>query len=211
MNQPTHEAHEGTCDDVRLAFAKPSYQALHPLVLTELNRSLLNQARNGVVPRDPDKRAGVHRQREKCVTYFRAAMSWAADEHPDESGLTEDVDRWWERLTAGELRPEDMAEITARQALHRDRKDKISVEHVGAILARHEAYCAGRVAEEKISPGIRFGLWWVCFAANSRFSTVKLRRTELIEQDEFGEAGWGRVMWPADTMKATEQIGRAHV
>ncbi|MBR0914659.1 hypothetical protein [Bradyrhizobium japonicum] len=204
INRRMKPASQGTCDDVRLAFAKPSYQALHPRLLTELNRPLLNEARNGVVPRDPDKRAGVHRQREKCVTYFRAAMSWAADKHPDESGLTEDVDRWWERLTAGEPRPEEMAEITARQALHRDRKDKITVEHIGAVLARHEAYCAGRTAEDKISPGIRFGLWWVCFTANRRFSTVKLRRGELIEQDEFGEAGWGRAMWPADTMKAKE-------
>ncbi|WP_371260892.1 triphosphoribosyl-dephospho-CoA synthase [Bradyrhizobium sp. Cp5.3] len=77
---------------------------------------MLNEARNGVVPRDPDKRAGVHRQREKCVTYFRAAVSWAADKHPDESGLNVDVDRWWERSTAGEPRPEEMAEITAGQA-----------------------------------------------------------------------------------------------
>lgn len=183
----------GTCDDVRLAFAKPSFTALHGKALTALDRPTLNEAR--------DQIAG-HRQREKNIAYFKAAMTWAADKHPDASGLIEGVDRWWERLTAGDPDPEQMHAIEARRAQHRERKAALDVKHIGELLVRHEEYCAGRTAEDKISPGIRWGLWWVCYTANRRLSTVKLRRDDFLGADPLGEPGWGRAMWPADTMKA---------
>lgn len=196
----------GTCDDVRLAFARPSYQALQPKLLTELDRPTLDAARDAIVPirksDDPEKKTGVHRQREKCVAYFKAAMTWAADNHPDKSGLVEGADRWWERLTAGEPDDEEMAIITARQAERLERKGNLEIQHIGELLARHEDYCGGRTAEEKISPGIRWGLWWVCLTANRRFSTVKLKRSDFLALDEFADDGWGRAMWPPDTMKA---------
>jgi hypothetical protein len=78
------------------------------------------------------------------------------------------------------------------------------VTAIGETLARHEAYCAGRTAEDKISPGIRWGIWWVSFTANRRFSTVRLKRDDLLEQDPLGDPGWGRAAWPADTMKAKQ-------
>jgi hypothetical protein len=85
-----------------------------------------------------------------------------------------------------------------------ERKADLTIEHIDALLARHEAYCAGRKGECKISPGVRWGLWWVCYTANRRFSTVKLRRADFLHRDEFGEESWGRAMWPPDTMKAKQ-------
>jgi hypothetical protein len=182
----------GTCDDVRLSFGRPSFTALHPEALTDLTRPVVAAAIAAI---------DSHRQREKCCAYFKAAMTWAADKRADASGLTEHVDRWWDHLAAGDPDPETMRAIEARRAQHLRRKEALSVASIGEILSAHENYCAGRTAEDKISPGIRWGLWWVCLTANRRFSTVKLRREDLIADDPL-QPGWGRAMWPADTMKA---------
>jgi hypothetical protein len=187
----------GTCDDVRLAFARPSFAALHGKSLTDLDRPTIHAARDEIES---------HRQREKNIAYFRAAMNWAADKHPDASGLREDVDRWWDRLSAGDPDTETMHAIEERRALHRQRKADLGADAIGAVLARHEAYCAGRTAEDKISPGIRFGLWWVCLTANRRASTVQLRRSDYLARDPLGEADWGRAAWPPAAMKAKTEF-----
>ncbi|MCK1442786.1 hypothetical protein IVB43_10330 [Bradyrhizobium sp. 48] len=197
INRRLKPPSEGTSDDVRLAFAKEPYEALHPKLLSELDRPTLNKARDQIAS---------FRQREKCVAYFKAAMTWAADNKPDESGLTEDIDRWWERLTAGDPTPEQMIAIEGRRETLRIRKAALSVANVGEFLARHEAYCAGRTAEDKISPGVRWGLWWVCYTSNRRLSTVRLRRDGFLADDPLGEPGWGRAMWSPDEMKAKEEF-----
>lgn len=180
-------------DDVRLAFAQASYQFLGAMNVLELTRPLLNQARDGV---------SSYRQRQKCVAYVKAALTWAADTHPDESGLVEGVERWWERLTAGDPDPDTMRAIEKRREENLQNKADLTVDAIARTLVAHEAYCVGRTAEHKISPGIRWGLWWIAFTGNRRLSTVKLAREDLLEQDPFGEDGWGRAAWPADTMKA---------
>lgn len=183
---------EGSCDDVRLAFARPSFVALHDEPLTELKRPAVAAAIAEITS---------HRQREKNCTYFKAAMSWAADKKADASGLTEHVDRWWEHLNPGDPDAETMRAIELRRAQHLVNKEALSVDAIGEVLARHERYCAGRTANEKISPGIRFGLWWVAMTANRRLSTVKLQRTDFKVEDPENPA-WGRAEWPIDTMKA---------
>ncbi|MBP1294315.1 hypothetical protein [Bradyrhizobium elkanii] len=187
----------GTCDDVRLAFAKPSFTALHTKRLTDLDRPQIHAARDAIKS---------HRQKEKNIAYFRAAMNWAADKHPDASGLHEGVDRWWDHLSAGDPDTGTMHAIEERRRVHRQRKADLDVKGIGAVLARHEAYCAGRTAEDKISPGIRWGLWWVCLTANRRASTVQLRRADFLEQDPMGEDGWGRAAWPPSAMKAKTEF-----
>lgn len=186
----------GTCDDVRLAFARPSFTALHPKLLTELDEATIESALEQI---------GSYRQRQKNVAYLKAAMTWAANKRRVKSGLLPGMDRWWERLEAGEPDEETMEAIEARRAVHRQRKAELDVAAIGAVLARHEAYCAGRTAEDKISPGIRFGIWWTCLTANRRASTVKLRRDDFIAKDQLGEPdrpGWGRAAWPPAAMKA---------
>lgn len=194
INNRLKPASAGTADDVRRAFAQPSYQSLGPVPVTELSRPLLNAARDGIAS---------YRQRQKNVAYIRAALTWAADTHPDESGLTEDIDRWWERLTAGDPDPTTMHAIEKRRAQHRAHKAALDVDAIGELLVRHETYCAGRTAEEKISPGVRYGLWWVCMTANRRLSTVKLLREDLLPSDP-QDPEMGRAMWPSDTMKAKQ-------
>lgn len=189
---------EGTNDDVQRAFAQASYQHLGRVNVLELTRALLNAARNGV---------SSYRQRQKCVAYVKAALTWAADKHPDESGLTEDVDRWWEHLTAGDPDPETMRAITIRRATHRQQKKDLNVEAIAKTLKAHEQYCAGRTAEKTISPGIRWGLWWVALTATRRLSAVRLLNDDLKEFDPEGaEPGWGVARWPDDSMKAKTEF-----
>ena len=197
VNRRMKPPSKGTVDDVRLAFARPSFQALHGKRLTELDRPQIHAARDAIES---------HRQREKNVAYFKAAMTWAADKKPDESGLVEGIDRWWERLTPGDPDTETMHAIEERRAIHRQRKADLDVAAIGAVLAAHEAYCAGRTAADKISPGVRFGLWWVCLTANRRASTVQLRRSDFLDQDPLGDPGWGRAAWPAAAMKAKTEF-----
>lgn len=187
----------GTCDDVRLAFARPSFQALHTRRLTELDRPLIHSARDQIES---------HRQKEKNIAYFKAAMTWAADKHPDVSGLSDGSDRWWERLSAGEPDADTMHEIEERRQVHLQRKADLDVKAIGTVLVAHERYCAGRTAEDKISPGVRWGLWWVAFTANRRASTVQLQREDFLEKDPLGETGWGRAAWPPAAMKAKTEF-----
>ncbi len=77
-----------------------------------------------------------------------------------------------------------------------NRKAALHVEHIGELLLRHESHCADRMAEEKVSPGVRFGFWWLNFTGNRRFSVTALERRRLLRVDEFGRDGWGRAMWP---------------
>ena len=193
INNRKKEPSRATCDDIRLAFAQEAYQPLGTKRLTKLNRKLLDACREGIES---------YRQRQKFVSWFKTAMNWAADEHPDESGLTEKVPRWWEKLSAGKPSTEQMNAIEKRRVIHLQNKAKLSVEAIARTLVRHEEYVAGRTGEDKISPGVRWGIWWVSFTANRRLSTVRLLRDDLLEQDPLGEDGWGRAAWPADSMKA---------
>jgi hypothetical protein len=202
LNERTKPPSPATVDDIRRAFAHDSVQALGPIPVTELTRAAVIAARNGIVSRRDG--SGLHRSRSKFVVWFRAAMSWAATKRPDESRLVDGIDHWWERLDRGEPSQDEQVQIAARRTLRLQRKADLDVGDIGRILARHEKYCAGRSGRDMVGPGVRFGLWWVNLTANRRYTTVKLERANLKEQDEFGEPGWGRAMWEEDQMKAKQ-------
>lgn len=84
----------------------------------------------------------------------------------------------------------------ARKQVLVQRKAEIGVDHLGENLVRHEEYCGGRTAEEKVSPGVRFGFWRLMFTGNRRFSVTALERERLMQVDEFGGDGWGCATWP---------------
>ncbi|SFV18294.1 hypothetical protein SAMN05192541_13411 [Bradyrhizobium arachidis] len=200
INNRTKPPSEGTNDDVRRAFGQASYQDLGIVPVLQLDRVQLNAARDGV---------SSYRQRQKCTAYIKAALSWAADEHPDESGLTESVPRWWENVNAGKPDPETMRQIEQRRKQHRQNKADLTVDAIAATLFAHEKYCAARERVPgfaAVTAGIRWGIWWVAFTGNRRLSTVELLRDNLKEQDEFGEPGWGRAEWTAEQMKGKEDF-----
>jgi hypothetical protein len=192
VNREIKASSEGTCDDIRLSFAKAPLQALHPKLLTELDRRTMRAAIAQIAHQRP---------KEKCVAYFKAAMTWAESEHPDESGLDDGKMPWWEKLTAPKPKDDEAAKIVARAVALDAAKKAFKVEHLAEVLIRHESYCAGRTGGEKVSPGIRWGMWWISHTANRRFSTVKLERDNFEVADEFGPEGWGRAEWPGALMK----------
>ena len=187
INNRSKPPSKGTCDDIRLAFARPSFVAMHGKKLTKLDRPTVTKARNAIES---------FRQRQKNVAYLKAALSWAANEHPDESGLTEKVDRWWEHLKAGSPDPETQKAIETRRAVHRQRKADLDIGHIAEVLVRHEAYCEGRTAEDKISPGIRFGLWWVStppiVASRPSSSSATTSWSRIRSEIQIGVAQCGR-------------------
>jgi hypothetical protein len=69
------------------------------------------------------------------------------------------------KLSAGDPAAKEMQVIEARRAALLAAKAAFSIDHLAEVLLRHEAYCAGRTGGEKISPGIRWGLWWVSHTA----------------------------------------------
>jgi hypothetical protein len=181
----------GTMDDVRLAFAKAPLVALHPTPLPGLDKHAVSGAIEKIKGR---------RQREKCVAYVKAALTWAQDKRESVSGLA-GVTPWWVTLHASDPDAEEMDALEARRAALLQAKEDFKLSHLAELLVRHEDYCAGRTANDKISPGIRFGIWWVAFTAGRRGATVRFLRDDLLEQDPFGEAGWGRAAWSIEAMK----------
>lgn len=166
-------------------------QALHPIALTELDKRTLSGAIEQITDR---------RQREKCAAYVKAALTWAQAKKESESGLA-DVVPWWVALQAGDPDSDEMDALEARRGALIQAKEDFKLEHLAELLVRHEAYCAGRTGNDRISPGIRHGLWWLAFTAGRRGATVQLLRADLLDADPFGEAGWGRAAWSAEAMK----------
>lgn len=191
INDRTKPPSEATNDDVRRAFGQASYQYLGIAPVLQLDRVQLNAARDG-------SRLTVSAR--KCTEYVKAAISWAAAEHPDESGLTEKMSPWWENVNAGKPDPTAMQEIEQRRKTHRQAKANLDVDAVAATLIAHEKYCsltrntAQRTSAYRASRSYcrdQVGLWWVAFTGKRRLSTVELLRDNLKEQDGIRRARFG--------------------
>ena len=92
----------------------------------------------------------------KFRAYGNAALNWAQEFKRRESGL--DGRRWW---LLAEKRRRKSKEVTAK--LERDKKLKqkkaaFQVGHLGELLVEHEKFCLSRTGNERISPGVRWGL-----------------------------------------------------
>jgi hypothetical protein len=193
---------KGTVDDVRLALAKVPLVALHDTALPDLDKRTMAKAINQIAVRDPGDTEGTtgRRQREKCCTYVKSALTWAQNKKEDDSGLA-GVVPWWTTLQPADPDDAEMDELEIKAAALLQAKEDFRIEHLAELLVRHEAYCAGREGHDRISPGIRYGIWWVAFTAHRRGSTVELLRQDLFDEDAFGQAGWGRAEWSAAAMK----------
>lgn len=178
---------KGTQDDVRLAFAKPSVAALEPIHLADLKPLDLIVANRAIKG---------HRMRCKALGYIQSALNWALSQYPDEAGLLEIRHPWWMNVEPAAMSGEEAQAQQERKQVAAQRRAALHVTHLAEILLRHEDYCAGRTGEEKVSPGVRFGFWWLMFTGNRRFSVTVVERERLVQVDEFGRDGWGRAVWP---------------
>lgn len=143
------------------------------------------------------QKAHSQRQCEKALTYAKAALTWALSNHATDSGL-QLSNPWWMLVRAPQPTQEDVETLLARQKV---RSIPFTVEHLGIVLARHEDFCRGKSGNEKISPGVRWGLWWDALTGNRRGAATMLLRDDIQWDDLRGQQGWGLVWWPAEIMK----------
>jgi len=170
---------------------RPSLAILQDIRITELNAHILGTAMRAIQKRRP---------REKFLAYAKSMLNWAYS-NSDQSGLVITTP-WWPQLQVPSLAEDEVNKMEAGQLKLIRRKTKFDVEEVGKVLARSEAFCADRTSNNKISPGIRFGMWWWALTANRRGSTARLERANVVSNDPLNDLpGWGSAFWDAGAMK----------
>jgi hypothetical protein len=141
------------------------------------------------------------RPREKLLAYAKSALSWAYS-NARKTGFKPTGARWSE-IQPPEVEGKNLTKLKIDQAILHNRKKKFTVRHVGEVLACSEAFCADRTSNQKISPGIRFGIWWWALTANRRGSTAHLERANVVENDPYNDLpAWGSAFWDAGEMKS---------
>lgn len=193
-----------TQDDVRRSFGvgrdgafdpdkRPSLAPLQTLRLDAIDAAKLGAAVRGIEHR---------RARAKFLAYAKSALTWSLS-NTHRSGLNGSA--WWNDVRPPDLEPEEIATLSASRSKLARRKASFGVEHVGEMLARHEAFCSDRKGRDKVSPGVRCGLWWTALTAARRGSTTRLQRAGIEWSDARNEApGWGTALWTEDAMKARQ-------
>ena len=89
----------------------------------------------------------------------------------------------------------------ARDKALADKKNAFKVEHLGELLARHERFCLSRAGNQRVSPSVRWGLWWDILTGHRRGSGTRLAYEDVEFKDPRGDAGWGLATWQPDVMK----------
>jgi len=188
-----------TQDDVRLCFGKSELARWQTLRLVDMTPLHLIALINAV----HDARG--HRSCEKTLAYVKAALSWAQSQRPLESGLADKMP-WWSPLKPAQPTATEIEAMEARASALVAAKTEFTIAHLGELLVRHEQFCAQRRGNEKISPGIRWGVWWLALTANRSFTITKLRRNAMQWDDPRNtysttDQPWGIAEWPADQVK----------
>lgn len=135
----------------------------------------------------------------KFRAYGQAALNWAAAFMRKESGLA--GRKWWLLAERRRRTKDEIAEKVVRDKARAKRKEDFKVKHLGMLLAEHERFCASRSGNERISPGVRWGLWWDSLTGHRRGSGTWISREDLELADPRGEPGWGLGTWQPDVMK----------
>jgi hypothetical protein len=189
----------GTQDDVKRMFAKAPVVGMGPILLTALTAEHVETAVDAV------HAAHGHRTAAKTMAYVKSALTWALSKRGGKSGLR-GVMPWWSAMRPPDPTGEQLVAMTARKKALTAAKVGFSVDHLGELLTRHEAFCAGRLREERVGPGVRYGLWFLCFTGGRRGSTTGFEREGLLQSDPFGREGWGRAAWTEESMKGKSEF-----
>jgi hypothetical protein len=135
----------------------------------------------------------------KFRAYAQAALNWAAAFKRKESGLA--GRKWWLLAERRRRSKDEITEKVVRDKARAKKKEDFKVKHLGMLLAEHERFCASRSGNERISPGVRWGLWWDALTGHRRGSGTWIAQEDLEYSDPRGEPGWGLGTWQADVMK----------
>jgi hypothetical protein len=182
-----------TRSDVRQIFGRKEVAQHAKLLLSDLNTDWFED-----VQKDLHEQYNYDAYR-KFRTYGQAALNMAAAYRRKESGL---AGRDWWRLAERRRRTHDeIKDKKKRDEALKKKKKEFTVKQLGMLLAEHERFCASRIGNERISPGVRWGLWWDSLTGHRRGSGTWIAREDVEFKDPRGEPGWGLATWQPDVMK----------
>lgn len=189
-----------TQNDVRLLFARPEVAEHEDRLLAELDEDWFE----GVQAKLHARETGGFTAYRKFRAYGQAALTWAATYRRKESGLT---GRHWWLLAEKRLRTDkEVRQKVARRAALKEKKKNFQVDHLGQLLAEHERFCASRAGNARVSPSVRWGLWWDALTGHRRGSGTWIALEDVEFKDPRGEPGWGLATWRAEVMKTHDDF-----
>ncbi len=184
---------EHTKIDAERAFNRAPFQVWKEMLVTELTPRHLSSAVREI------RRDVSYRQAEKALAYVRSALSWTFNDKGEESGLDALDSLWWHSIKMPQPAGDEAREIAAKK--RPTSNPEFGIAHVAQVLKIHEEFCHGRIGRDKISPGIRWGLWWDLLTVNRSGASTQLRIDDIRWSDDHVPDDWGLVRWPAEIMK----------
>jgi hypothetical protein len=135
----------------------------------------------------------------------QAALSWAAKYHRTESGLG--GRHWWKLVAQRKRTAKEARERVVRQERLKQVKAAFKVEHLGILLNIHEKFCLARSGNERVSPGVHWGMWWDALTAHRRGSGTWVALEDIQWNDPRNDRpGWGLAMWRPEVMKTQNEF-----
>jgi len=184
-----------TQNDVRLLFARPEVAENDDRLLSDLNEDWFE----GVQEKLHCRPKGGFSAYRKFRAYGQAALTWAASYKRKESGLS--GRQWWLSVEKRVRTGKEIKERLVRQKALKAKKKNFEVAHLGQLLAEHERFCASRAGNARVSPSVRWGLWWDALTGHRRGSGTWVALEDIQFKDPNGEPGWGLATWQPEIMK----------
>jgi hypothetical protein len=168
--------------DVERAFAHSAIGRWEGLALTGLNEDDFDDVLAEV---HKSKNWDAHR---KVRAYVQAALTYGLKHRRRESGLSRE---WWKLVHLRARNEDEVTEKNARHARLRRTKSEFEIKHLGHVLAEHERFCLARSGNQRVSPGVHWGLWWDALTAHRRGSRTWVALEDIKWTDPRGRPGWG--------------------
>jgi hypothetical protein len=182
-----------TQSDVRQIFGRKEVARHTDLLLSKANEDWFEDVQKEL------HEAHNYDAYRKFRAYGSAALNWAATYRRKESGLA--GRKWWLLAERRRRTEDEVTEKVERDRARARRKEDFKVEHLGMLLAAHERFCTSRTGNERVSAGVRWGLWWDSLTGHRRGSGTWVAREDLELKDPRGESGWGLAVWQPEVMK----------
>lgn len=184
---------DDTLDDAKRAFRRAALATWKDRLAASLSAEDLVDAVNSTIT------DVSYRQAQKMFAYVRGALTYAYSNHTKVSGLSKSG-AWWQALRMPEPTGEIVQQIVARK---RPTAVKgFGLKQVADVLVRHETYVRGRQGNMRVSPGVRWGMWWYALTVVRGGAALTLAIDDVKYDDPHLPEGWALAIYPAEVMKA---------
>jgi integrase len=186
------EPSQSTIQDMRQSFARSALTSWNERQLFSLTAIELSDAVQCIM------NSVSYRQACKMLAYIKAALTWAYSNDPRASGLGTVVP-WWQAIRAPQPTGEQVTLIKSRQ--RPTAVENFSARQVALMLVRHEDFCRSGLGSGRITPAVRFGIWWAALTVVRRGAATKLSQADVRWSDPKLPDGWMMACWPATVVK----------